>query len=459
VQSDGGETVEPVTNYAVVRGQQDLRGGEAGFSLMATAVNRSLDAQSDPYLHNSAYATGASFRNRFSNKRYEFSGQITASEVAGTPEAIYRTQLNSVHYYQQPGDDIEVDSGRTSLFGHAEQLKLGKYSGGITLFETSIVRQSAGFDVNDIGFLRRADKLDWSTWGALSFRNARGIYRWAQVNGNHWEHWNTSGTRLENALNFNGPMGLNNNWDVHLGSTFSKLTESYCDRCTRGGPPLRQSRGISPWGGFNTDSRRIVSGGMWVNLWFNDEGESKGVNLSPYVNFRVSSRLQVNVGSNFTRDRNDAQWFGNFTDIDGLTHYAFAHLNQRVVSMNTRINYTMSPNLTFEFYGEPFVATGNYSNLREVSATPGAEKYADRFTPYTLPDDSPMAFRYTQLRTNSVVRWEYRPGSTLFLVWTQGRQNSEDRNPDYSWTRDYRELFGLHPNNTFLIKVAYWLNR
>jgi hypothetical protein len=254
-------------------------------------------------------------------------------------------------------------------------------------------------------------------------------------------------------------MGLNNNWDVHLGSTFSKLTESYCDRCTRGGPPLRQSRGISPWGGFNTDSRRIVSGGMWVNLWFNDEGESKGVNLSPYVNFRVSSRLQVNVGSNFTRDRNDAQWFGNFTDIDGLTHYAFAHLNQRVVSMNTRINYTMSPNLTFEFYGEPFVATGNYSNLREVSATPGAEKYADRFTPYTLPDDSPMAFRFTQLRTNSVVRWEYRPGSTLFLVWTQGRQNSEDRNPDYSWTRDYRELFGLHPNNTFLIKVAYWLNR
>jgi hypothetical protein len=115
--------------------------------------------------------------------------------------------------------------------------------------------------------------------------------------------------------------------------------------------------------------------------------------------------------------------------------------------------------LTFEFYGEPFVATGNYSNVREVSATPGADAYQDRFTPYTLPDDSPMAFRYTQLRTNSVVRWEYRPGSTLFLVWTQGRQDSEDRNPDHSWTRDYRELFGLHPNNTFLIKVAYWLNR
>ena len=66
--------------------------------------------------------------------------------------------------------------------------------------------------------------MDWSTWAALSFREARGIYRWAQINGNHWETWNTSGTRLENALNFNGHMGLKNNWDVHLGGTLDRLT-------------------------------------------------------------------------------------------------------------------------------------------------------------------------------------------------------------------------------------------
>ena len=90
--------------------------------------------------------------------------------------------------------------------------------------------------MNDIGFLRRADVVDWSTWAALSFREAHGIYRWAQVNGNHWETWNTSGTRLENALNFNGHMGLNNNWDVHLGNTFGRLTESYCDAARVAGP-------------------------------------------------------------------------------------------------------------------------------------------------------------------------------------------------------------------------------
>lgn len=459
VEGASDQTVEPRTNYAVFRAQQDLRGGQAGISVIGTAVNRALDTFTDPYMHTSAYATGATFRNRFASGQYELAGQIAASHVLGTREAIYRTQRNSVHYFQQPDDDYVVDSSRTSLSGHAEQLKFGKYAGGVTRFETSVVRQSAGFDVNDLGFLRRADLLDWSTWAALSFRDARGIYRWAQVNGNHWETWNTSGTRLENALNFNGHMGLNNNWDVHLGSTFGKLTESYCDRCTRGGPALRQSRTISPWGGVNTDSRRVVSGGLWVNMSFGDEGKSRSSSLSPYMNFRLSPRLQVNVGSGFSRNRNHTQWFGNFTDANNVTHYSFAHLNQRTVSMSSRVNFTMTPELTFEFYGEPFVTTGTYSDIREVSATPDAERYDDRFQSYTPPAGVQTTFKFKQLRTNSVVRWEYRPGSTLFVVWAHGRQDATDEGSRRSWTRDYRDLFGLHPDNTFLIKVAYWLNR
>jgi hypothetical protein len=458
-EGTGDRTVEPTTNYAVLRAQQDLRGGEAGVSLIATAVNRSLDDFTSPYLHQGAYAAGATFRNRFHNGQYELAGQFAASHVTGTPEVIARTQRSPVHYYQQPGDDPVVDTTRTSLSGHAAQLKFGKYGGGITRFETSVVRQSAGFEVNDIGFLRRADVMDWSTWAALSFRDARWIYRWAQLNGNHWETWNTSGTRLENALNFNGHMGLRNNWDVHLGNTFGRLTGSYCDRCTRGGPPLRQSRGIFPWGGINTDSRRTLSGGLWVNLRFTDEGRSRGSSLNPYLNLRLSTRLQAGLGTGFSRDRNATQWYGNFTDSTGTTHYTFARLTQRTVSMTTRINYTVTPDLTFEFYGEPFVSTGTYTDIREVSDTPGAERYADRFRPYTAPAGSPASFKYTQLRTNAVVRWEYRPGSTLFVVWAHGREDASNEYSRRSWARDYRELFELHPDNTFLVKVAYWLNR
>ena len=455
--------IEPRTNYAVLRGQQDLRGGNAGFSVIATAVNRNLDGASDDFMHSSAYATGATFRNRFHNGQYEIAGQIAASHVRGTSDVIYRTQRNGVHYYQQPDDELALDSSRTSLTGHAEQIKFGKYGGGITRFETSLVRQSAGFDVNDLGFLRRADLVDWSTWAALSFRDARGIYRWAQVNANHWETWNTSGTRLQNAVNMNGHMGLKNNWDVHLGGTVGNLGESYCDRCTRGGPSVRSSRSFSPWGGVNTDSRRTVSGGMWVNLWFNDEGKTHGSNLSPYINLRFSTRAQANIGAGFTNDHSNTQWYRNFTDASAVTHYTFAHLHQRTVSMNVRLNYTVTPDLTFEFYGQPFASTGTYSNFRELSSTPDADDYDARYQPYTPPSGD-TRFKTTQLRTNAVARWEYRPGSTVFLVWAHGRQGPNPTKPvdelyRQSWNQDYRDLFDVHPDNTFLIKVAYLLNR
>lgn len=454
-------TVEPLANYAVVRAQQDLRGGDAGISLIATATNRAVDEWTDPYMHRAAYTTGASFRNRFSKRRYELGGQIAASHVIGTTAAMLRTQRSPVHYFQQPGDDLDVDSTRTSLSGYAAQVKFGKYAGGITRFETSIVRQSAGFDVNDLGFLRRADLTDWSTWAALSFREAKGIYRWAQINGNHWETWNTSGLRTENALNFNGHMGLRNNWDVHLGGTLNKLTPSYCDRCTRGGPALRSSRGFYPWGGVNTDRRKRISGGMWVNLNYSDDGNSKGSHLSPYVNFRLSSQFQLNVRTGFGRSDNDSQWFGNYTDATGTTHYSFAHLEQRTTSMSVRLNYTMTPDLTLEFYGQPFVATGVYSNFRELSATPDADRYDARFRSYAPPTAAEQGrFKITELNTNSVLRWEYRPGSTLFVVWQHGRQGPGDNDTfRQPWTRDYRSLLDLHPDNTFLVKVAYWLSR
>jgi hypothetical protein len=454
------QIAEPLTNYGVVRVLQDFRGGDADIGLIGTAVNRSDDQWTRPFLHQAAYSAGATFRNRFSGRRYELAGQLAVSRVAGTPEAIHRTQLHPVHYYQQPGDDLDVDSTRESLSGYSAQLKLGKYSGGITRFETSVIRMSSGFEANDLGFLRRADLMDWSTWAALSFRNARGIYRWAQVNGNHWETWNTSGLRLQNALNFNGHMGLRNNWDVHLGGTMDRLTESYCDRCTRGGPALRASRGFYPWGGVNTDSRKTVSGGMWVNLWYTDEGKSEGRSLDPYVTVRVASQFQLTVSAGFGKDNNHTQWFGNFADAGGATHYSFAHLEQHTTSMSVRMNYTMTPNLTLELYGQPFRATGVFSDFREVSSTPGADDYDARFQPYTPPPTAGTQFKVTELISNSVVRWEFRPGSTLFVVWQHGREGPGPNDTfRQSWTRDYRELFELHPDNTFLVKVAYWFSK
>jgi hypothetical protein len=457
VDGTQNRTVEPFTNFAVASAQQDLRNGNTGLNLIATAVNRSVDQWTEAYMHSSAYTMGGSFRNRFAEGKYELNASLAASRVEGEPEAIRRTQESAVHYYQQPDDDHEVDPNATSLTGTAAQLKFGKYGGGITRFETSLVRQSAGFEVNDLGYLRRADIVDWSTWAALSFRTAKWIYNWAQLNGNHWERWNTSGTRIANAWNFNGHMGFRNQVNIHAGGTVENFGEVYCDRCTRGGPVLRESKGFFPWFGVNGDSRKKIVPGMWVNLGDWDEGKSNYYSLSPYLDFNVSTRMQASVSASMGKDENHTQWFGNFTDDAGETHYTFAHLEQRTLSMSLRLNYTLRPNMTVEFYGQPFATQGEYSDVREVVA-PRASKYDDRFGTYTPPDDVDMGFNFIQLRTNAVMRWEYRPGSTLFLVWAHGRDRGTSSLQD-SWRDDYRDLFDLHPDNTFLIKVAYWLNR
>jgi hypothetical protein len=172
----------------------------------------------------------------------------------------------------------------------------------------------------------------------------------------------------------------------------------------------------------------------------------------------LSTRFNASVSAGINHGIDDTQWFGNFTDNAGNTHYTFARLDQNTVDMSVRLNYTARPNLTFEFYGEPFATAGTYTNVREVSATPDAAHFDDRYKPYAVPAGSSMQFDYIQLRTNAVMRWEYRPGSALFLVWTHGRERGSDVRQG-SWSDDYRDLFQLHPDNTFLIKVAYWLNK
>jgi hypothetical protein len=260
------------------------------------------------------------------------------------------------------------------------------------------------------------------------------------------------------AVNANAHMGLHNNWNLHAGGTMDGLGESFCDRCTRGGPVLRRSRGIFPWFGVNGDNRGTIVPSMWVNLGFSDEGRTRTMNLSPSMTVRMSTGLQASLGAGFSDNRYGTQWFGNFAE-SGTTHHSFARLDQRTLSMNLRVNYTARPDLSFELYAEPFVSTGTYSDVRELSATPRADSYDERFIAFAPPATADTGFRVSQLRTNAVARWEYLPGSTLYVVWAHGRQGSQNLPSDRSWSDEYRDLLDLHPDNTFLVKVAYWFNR
>ncbi len=453
-------TIEPTTNYGVVRVQQDFRGGESGVGLIATAVNRNLDQWTENVLRRSAYVGAVDFRHRFAGKRYEVAGSLDLSQVGGSRAAIAATQRSSVHFYQRPDDGLQVDSTRTTLTGDAEELFFRKVGGGIVRFETSYQRRSPGFEANDLGFLRRADEQGWSTWGALQFTKPRWFYQMAFRNFNWWQYWTDAGLPTERAANTNLHVQLNNRWWVHAGGTLGQLGGTLCDRCARGGPAIRRDRSVSAWSGIEGDSRRVVVPFLWFNYWRSAGERAEFVSVSPSVDFRVASRLTASLGLDVSRNVDDWQWFGNFTDSVGTTHYTFAHLEQRTSSMRWRVDYTASPTLTVQVYASPFVSKGTYARVREL-ANPRAERYVDRLQPYgdTAVTNNPGEFNFKQFRSNVVLRWEYQPGSALFLVWAQGRDDFEPFRRNRSISGDFRELFEAYPENTFLVKFSYWLNR
>jgi hypothetical protein len=460
VASPGDTTFDPATNFAVLRGTQDFRKGNSTIGAMLTGVNRRLDQWSSPYLASSAYTGAVDFRHRLFKNNYEVSGSFDQSRVQGSASTLLAIQRNGVHNYQRPDADLPLDPNRTVLTGDAEEFKFGKIAGAHLNFETAYQRRSPGFEINDLGFLRRADQVSWNTWAGFFDRKQRKYYNSFQLNNNWWQYWTTDGLPLEAAYNTNVHINFKNNWGLHTGGTLGQLGTTYDDRAARGGPAVRQDPYIAPWLFIVGDDRRSIVPFMGVNYFRGDGGRNSSLNLNPEIDYKVLGRFSSAFIFSWSHNITDNQFFGRFADAAGQ-HYTFAHLDQHTTSLTARLNFTFSPDMSLQTYLQPFVSKGQYSSVRQLSTTPRAEAYDDRYAPYNNPGvtSDPGGFNFKQLQSNVVFRWEYKPGSTLFAVWNSGRQGFLPREGTESFRGDVGNLFDLHPANTFLVKVSYWLNR
>ncbi len=445
-------TIEPASNYGVLRMTQDLRNGESTIGLIATAVNRSLDDSTRNLLRSSADVIGFNLRHRFL-RTYQLQAAVTASRITGTPRALLLTQTEPAHYYQRPDGSLRLDSTATSLGGSTQQVKFGKVAGFIE-FETSYQRITPGYEINDLGFLNRADWQDQATWASLNFQKPNAVFNRLFWNFNEWNDWTIAGLPLEHAVNTNAHTELRNHWWLHAGGTAGQLGTTFCDRCARGGPAVRVDPYIAPWGGLQGDPRGVVIPYLWINYFRGDGGRSASLNLNPSADLRIANRWGASVGLSFTRNRNAIQPYGNFG-----THYTFAHLEQRTMSFLLRVNYTASPTLTLQIYASPFVSKGQYTNVQELN-DPRARAFAHRYRPYgdTAVTNDPGGFDVKFFNSNTVLRWEYQPGSTLFLVWSQGRSDFDGMLGTRSFGGDFRQLFRAPADNTFLVKVSHWFD-
>ena len=453
----GGTTIEPRTTYAMARSTRELRQGESMFGAIASVVDRALTDAESPFLRRAAYAAGVDGRHRFDQGRYELTGSFAASVVRGSASAITRTQRSSVHQYQRPDDGLEVDTTRTSLEGTSWRV-VAKKSAGLVRGSLSYQRISPGFETNDFGFLSSGDEQNLNT--SLRFIPSKPVGSWRNTSLEFYaqRHFTTEGlstTGLYEAyVNGSRPDGSYYSLDTWV----DNAGQVYCDQCARGGPALRVSPSWNALFNYAGDPKRRVTPQFAAIYTTADGGRSLLWRVRPYVIVRPSSRLSMELGTRYQYNRDNTQWIANLGVIGAdTTHYLFGRLYQDLLSFTGRMDFTIRPTLSLQLYAEPFVTAGRFTDVREL-ASPRARSYDARFRPYTgvAPDAD---FNEKSFHSSVVARWEYRPGSTLFVVWTQGRDQSDRDIGTFEATRDYRNLFAARPDNVLLIKAAYWLGR
>jgi hypothetical protein len=453
-----GETaIEPRTTYGVARATHDFRGGESALGLVATVVSRQLDVTQERYLRRNASALGIDGRHRFGAGRFALAGSLSVSTVHGTRSAITRTQRSAVHEYQRPDDGLIVDTLSVSLSGIALGLSADKVAGTIR-GGVGYQRVTPGYETNDLGFLSRADQQTVTSSLRLIPKRPYAGWRNAQVSL-FTSHWLTDAGMLTGGfveLYMGGSRA--NGASASIDSWIDNVGNAYCDRCARGGPALRLSPAYNVLVNLSDDPKRTVSPSLAAIYTTADGGRSMLWRVRPYVRVRPSTRVGFELGTRYQRNQDNTQWMTNLGVVGAdTTHYLFGYLAQDLLSFTGRMDVTLRPTMSLQLYVEPFVTAGHFTNVRELAA-PRAGDYDARFRPYTGPVPN-ADFNQKSLNTSAVARWEYRPGSTLFVVWTQGREQYDRDVGSFAASRDYRNLFAARPDNVFLIKAAYWLGR
>jgi hypothetical protein len=445
---------EPLTNYFVGRVRRDGRAGQSSIGAMLTATNRSLGSDHlRASLRESGYAGGIDFRHEWGNRTWVVRGSVVGSRVAGDPRSIAAVQQYGNHFFQRPdADHLEVDSTATSMSGYSVGLAVARQAGEHWRGELAVAATSPTFEVNDLGFQTRTDRRDIALQTTyLENRPGDFFRRYAMTGVVRFEH-NYANQRILGIFGlFVNALHLDY-WSATFNAQYHPSAND--DRSTRGGPLMERPALWNLGAEIASDPRKAITlnfgaggGKDAYDGWNFAMGGGIGIKTSPRWNLTLSPAVE--------RSFTNAQYVGTIPDPESTmtygAHYLFAPLRQTTVSLETRLDFTFNPHLSFQLYAQPFIATGDYQEVAQLAA-PGSYE----FDPWSgdVPD---LDFNFRSLRGTAVVRWEWRPGSTLYLAWQQARSDYARGIGDFNFDRDQRALFGARPDNVFVLKVNYWL--
>ncbi|HEX8394829.1 MAG TPA: DUF5916 domain-containing protein [Longimicrobium sp.] len=474
---NGTVTAEPLTNFFVGRARRETRAGQTALGGFVGAVNRNLDSDAlSGALRSSAYSAGVDLFHQWDRRSWTLSGFLAGSHVRGEEGALVSTQQLPYHYFGRPdAHHLALDSSLTSLSGLAGAIQVNRRMGRLWSANARLNTISPGYEVSDLGFQRRADRIDAEVGGSYNESRPGRVLRRYSAYGQFLVEHNYDGENVSNRLFNGGSIQLLNYWSAYANTTFS-LPGTYDDRLTRGGPAARRPGLFSINGGISTDPRKKVIG-EFNGYYERTDAGGDGMNISGGVLLRPAPHWEVSLAPSLGWSHSVAQYLGRVTDpLKTETfgaRYLFASLDQTTVALETRLNYTFTPALSLQVYAQPFIASGDFGEIKELDRPrtfnfrvygrdvgqvvdgriyPNGTGTGALSFPVPQPD-----FNFRSLRGNAVLRWEWRPGSTMYLAWQQNRSSAQPYG-DFDLGRDGDELFGAAPDNVFLIKVSYWLN-
>ncbi len=448
------DEVEPLTNYAALRAKRELGGGATTVGLTGTAVNRRLDDARLAFLRTAAYAGGVDVGHRFDHNRYSVFAALGGSYIRGDTLAIQAAQRSSARYYQRPDAGyVRYDPSRRSLAGWNAALGFSKDEGS-TNYSIGASATSPGFEINDLGYQTRSDRISVVLWGGHRWTKPGKVFRYAQVTTNGALGWNFGGDRTTTYAGVSTGGSLLNYWSVNLG--FSGSLRTVNDGLLRGGPAGLSAASWDVYGQVGTDYRKPVQASVFYEYGRTELGGWSHY-VSPSLSLRPSPTVSISVGPSYSASLSTQQYVGSFADPAAAAtfgrRYVFAEVLQHSLDLTTRLNVTLTTNLSLQFWAQPFVATGDYRNVRSLVA-PRSFDFAAYADSASLGE---MDFSYRSLRGNAVLRWEYRPGSTLFLVWTTSCSAYAAR-PAFDAVGDLGRLCQGRSSNVFAVKANYWIS-
>ncbi|MDX2194001.1 MAG: DUF5916 domain-containing protein [Gemmatimonadales bacterium] len=451
-------SVEPGAIHSVARVLKDFREGQSALGAFATGTVRVGASTAFPTIITDAFTVGADLRHRFGGGLFEFRAKAIGSLVEGPAPSILALQRSNIRLYQRPGQSyLRVDSLATSLGGMGGELEIEKIGGRNWYGYVYLGALTPGLELNPMGFQTRADRL--FNFQSVGYRepNPKGPFNRWSAEVEHFNILTTGGEYLQSGLELSGDYEFRSFWRGNY-----RVFRSFAGRSTdqlRGGPSVRMPGHWQVEGRIDSDRRKPLRFGLGFVHWREDASGGRRWEVAPSVSARPTGSLDFSVGSRITF--NDDAWqyvtqqSAPRSPVPG-TAYVMGDLRQRTVSVTARANYIVSPTLSFQLFSQAFVSGGTYQGFRQVVA-PDAAAFADRFAPF---DRGALAgnpdFSRKQFNVNAVARWEYRPGSTLFIVWTQARNGALNDGSFDVW-RDAGRLFQTPGTDVFLVKLSYWL--